>query len=316
MASSSSCAAPETIYLKANPCCTLIQPIATCESIGSSLPAIQFNFSNLDAHTCNLETSARELWNPIYSLISSSSSRWVAAYNVVQSMSAAWNSAYTTVASYSAAWIEPISVIYSSTFNEGEIDTNIIKAWADENFPITTPGQLNTCSDINFAPGQKMWVFCGTLAAATQSLFYATPDVPQYTSTTVDTTRSTAAAQGSCTFNGATLAVWMLTINHGAGSYSNLGQVAMYDQVDWQVSTNVIRCGDGAWLAGAAIADVSITAGGSGAVTTTTSVNNTNVTTVASEDCYGSYTDKYLGGFRCLEYIVSGGEWVFNVVRY
>ena len=103
MATQFSCTEPATIYQKVNECCILVRLIDECEDIGDSMDKINFNFQNLEAHTCNLELSANQLWNPAWSIMSANSAKWMSVLATVQDLSACWQSAATTVEDLSAA---------------------------------------------------------------------------------------------------------------------------------------------------------------------------------------------------------------------
>lgn len=270
------CAQPDTIYVKANPCCTLVQSIEDCEDIGNSLAAIQFNFSNLDSHVCNLELSAKEFWDPTYTLVDSMSANWQNAYSIVQSLSAAWNNAYTTVSQYSAAWIEPISVMYSTprsygaaAHDVGNISSGVWK-WVVDNFPLTSVAVGENCPTVNYVPGQKLWVYIGNINRLAQVLI----------------------AQGTCTCHWfeTLLTIWNYTINHGAGYYTNTWWTDRRGNVPYVYS------GEGAFMAYARADDVRIRA---------------TASTLTS-----TYYDTYMSSFNCIEYQVIGNQWAYIGYRY
>ena len=196
------CEPPQTVYIKINPCCTLIKQIPTCEDIGDSLTTIQFNFQNLDAHVCSMESSAATLWDPAYTLVRDMSGLWSSAAALVQSMSAAWNNARTTVQTYSAAWLDPISVIYPAPLAYStSINVSAVSAWATSQFPVTAAPANSQCLSVNYAVGQRLWVFIGKYNRALQTI--------------VSTSTPTAH------FQNALISVYNTTINFGAGAYYN-----------------------------------------------------------------------------------------------
>jgi hypothetical protein len=228
-----SCAPPETVYIKLNPCCILIKDIRECEDIGDSLPTIQFNFENLNAHVCDLELSATQIWDPTYTLVREASALWQNAASLVNQYASAWNNAWATVNAYSAAWLEPITVVYPTPVPfGGSVNVATILSWITTNFPISTaPAANSQCSVINHPAGQRMWVFVGKLTRAVQLI----------------------VATSNCTpvFNSALIRSYNTTINFGAGAYSATGWVGIGGSV---------TSGTGAFLGIATLLAINISA--------------------------------------------------------
>jgi hypothetical protein len=135
--------------------CQHVIPIAYGESIGNSLSSIVYNFRSLDIQTCNLEFSARTLWNSAYNTFSQLSANWAGAEQTVATLSSCWQDTYTTVSQSSAFWLKPITIVYPFPFeadNTEQMSSNIA-AWVNENFPVRN----GVC--FNFIVGQELYIF-------------------------------------------------------------------------------------------------------------------------------------------------------------
>lgn len=292
------CQQPETLYVKENPCCVLIRAIESCEDIGNSLETIRFNFSNLDAHTCNLEMSAAQLWNPIAALVAEMSAKWQTAYNVVQSMSAAWNSAYTTVAQYSAAFIEPVTVVYPTVFSSDTVSTSLatISAWVVTNYPITSSSASAQCTIVNFAPNQKLWVYCAVQGSTPQVIL----------------------AQGAATVTNITtqLHIWHQFVDTGVGYCQTIGP---YLPPHLRTSDNQ----GGQWVQKLrrpfvpfvnSEGDANTVMSWGGGVYAGCGWDNVRYT-ISNPQLYGTYYDTYTEKFAWVEFQNIAGNWTF-IRRY
>lgn len=227
------CAPPETIYVKINPCCTLVREIPADEDIGLSRETIQFNFDNLNSHVCNLETSAAEVWNPTFTIVAEASAKWNSVLSTVQNLSAGWQSAYATVLATSATWLDPITVIYPSPFpaNMTSIDVEALITWANASLPISST-TINGCPSYHYVEGQKLWVFAPKYHEAVQYVANACQAPPK--------------------FERALIRIYNTTINYGAGIYHAVGWVGIGGQVN---------SGSGHFTGVATLEQVEVTAG-------------------------------------------------------
>lgn len=305
MASSSTCSPPDTVYVKTNPCCVLIREIAECEDIGNSLANINFNFSNLDAHTCNLEASGSELWTPTYSLVESQSANWQAAYAVVQSMSAAWNAAYTTVSQYSAAFLEPVTVMYPTPNTAGYVtyDTTAIATWLSTTLPITSTAAGPNCPTANFAPNQKAWVMIANTSVAAQVLLAQVTSTSsliavfmhiwiKFPNQNVIITQSGGAIPGT----------YPLIIPNVSGQWIKQLKTQSVPGANQGGDANTLM----AW--GYSPTDNNVVWAGCNYDHVYVQSSTTQVT--------GTYYDYYISSFTCLEYVNVAGVWTFVAQRY
>ncbi len=295
-----SCEQPETIYIKENPCCVLIRAIEDCEDIGSSLANIQFNFSNLDAHTCNLEMSAVQLWNPTSALIAEMSAKWQAAYNIVQTMSAAWDAAYTTVSQYSAAFIEPVTVIYPSVFATDTVSTaiSVLSSWVNANYPVTSNSVGSDCTVINYAPNQKLWLYCAIQTYTTQTILaQGTATVSNIYTAMHVWHQNSSTGEGYCQTLGpprtaadGTMLPPTPSGNLGAQWVTKLVR-PFVPFVNSELNNNTTMSWGGGWVAGAAWDQVKY------------DIVNPQVT--------GTYYDNYVNKFAWVEFQCIGGVWTY-----
>lgn len=135
-------------------------PIRWDEDPVQSLSTINFNFSALDTTLCNLEFSANNVWNPLFTDFSSNSGKWDSVFTTVQENSGCWQSTYATVRTLSGSWLNDISVIYPSVVFG--LDRPTITSWLRTNFPVT----VGNC--VNYLNGQIMNVFILQYSIATQ----------------------------------------------------------------------------------------------------------------------------------------------------
>lgn len=143
-----------TDICKINPDCSYVIPIDERSSIGNAISSINLNFRNLDIATCNLETSANDYYNVMYSTFANLSASFSSLVETVQTKSACWQDSYTQVNELSSFWLKPISIIYPFPFEGTEENTTeTITAWLNENFP------TKTGSCFNFILGQELYVF-------------------------------------------------------------------------------------------------------------------------------------------------------------
>jgi hypothetical protein len=135
--------------------CQHVVPIVHGESIGNSLSSIVYNFRSLDIQTCNLEYSARTMWNAAHTMLSELSSTWIDSMDTMGSYSACWQDTYTTVSELSAFWLKPITLLYPFPFSSESTGSIIltITDWLNDNFPVVN----GSC--YNFIVGQEMYVF-------------------------------------------------------------------------------------------------------------------------------------------------------------
>lgn len=136
---------------KDDPSMIKVLPINWDEEPVESLSTINYNFEELEKAICDLEFSAANYWDSVYSTYSANSGRWNSAYNTVRDNSANWQNTFTTVRETSGAWHGPISVIYP--FPLASIDLPAITEWLNQNYPPISEGA------VNYIEGQPFLLF-------------------------------------------------------------------------------------------------------------------------------------------------------------
>lgn len=126
-------------------------PIEWSEDPVNSLSTINANFSELDVSLCNLEFSANNFWEPLYSTFSENSGKWNSVYETVRDNSATWQNTYNTVNTLSGGWSSPISMVYPNIQNG--VSTTTILNWISTNFP------ARENNVVNYLDGQKFFIF-------------------------------------------------------------------------------------------------------------------------------------------------------------
>ncbi len=137
---------------KLDPTCSTTIPLASTWCVENSINILNYNFSALDVATCNLLTSAKNIFNPITTFIQTNSARFENVYTFLSETSAKIEGAATTVNMLSGFWLTPISIIYKDIFDSNCVQNDVL-TWVRANFPAKT----GNC--INYINGQKLYVF-------------------------------------------------------------------------------------------------------------------------------------------------------------
>lgn len=111
-----------------------MKEIFTYSNIGDSLSAIQYNFACLDIKLSNIQSflntklnkvNLSEIWNDGYVETLALSSNWESVKEMVHNTSAYWNDNRATV-------------VYETPFPQGTASESTIKAWATDNFVVSS----------------------------------------------------------------------------------------------------------------------------------------------------------------------------------
>ncbi len=136
---------------KIDPTCTITIPLASSWCVENSINILNYNFSALDVNTCNLLTSAKNIFDPITTFITTNSAKFENLFTYISQTSAKIEGAATTVNALSGAWLTPISIIYKDIFDN--CVQNDVLQWVRANFPART----GNC--VNYINGQKLYIF-------------------------------------------------------------------------------------------------------------------------------------------------------------
>lgn len=132
--------------------CSFVYPILEGENMGDSLSSINYNFRQLDIQMCNYESDILNKWGPTYTYFVENSANIISALSTFESNSACWADATTVVNELSSSFLKPITLVYPYPFT-GNTDIATIRAWLNENFPVTGGGCLN------YVVGQQLYIF-------------------------------------------------------------------------------------------------------------------------------------------------------------
>ncbi len=112
----------------------MIELIDIEENIGTSRYQINANLDELDALVCNLhDTNDKQQF--LLNLFTTSSAAWIQTTELVQELSAKWDNFANTVFTLSGYWQGPITLIKSTPFLNGTVNSNKLKTYLDSNFP-------------------------------------------------------------------------------------------------------------------------------------------------------------------------------------
>jgi len=135
--------------------------IPSYQYLGNSLLSINDQFQQLNISTCNLLYSSSN-WSSLSETLNNISDRLNETFSVVSEISGRWKSSSDIVANLSKYWLQPIMVVYPTSFNVA-VDVETVATWINAQ-------NLYSLNPINFYEDQLIRVECITKNYNSQSL--------------------------------------------------------------------------------------------------------------------------------------------------